>query len=122
MPRAFTDRTASAKLNVPAATCADHSPSECPAANAGSIPCSASTRAAATLTVKIAGCVFSVSRRSSSGPSKQSLESAKSERLIGLGKRLGSNRKSLGQLAAHANRLRTLARKQKTQFFVSFQI
>jgi hypothetical protein len=29
-PRAFTARTASAKLSVPAATWADHSPSECP--------------------------------------------------------------------------------------------
>src|SRR5580658_5282281 len=41
------------------------------------MPCSASTRQAATLTVRMAGCVFSVSFRSSSGPSKMILERSK---------------------------------------------
>src|ERR1039458_5589835 len=76
-PRDLTARTASAKLNVPAATWADHSPSECPAARAGSTPCAASTRQAATLTVRMAGWVFSVRRRSSSGPSKINFEIGK---------------------------------------------
>ena len=75
-PARLHRRTASAKLSVPAATCADHSPSECPAAMAGCTPCSASTRQAATLTVMMAGWVFSVSRKSSSGPSKHSFEIA----------------------------------------------
>ena len=70
-PRAFTARTASGKVSVRAATCADHSPSECPAARAGVIPCSASTRQTATLTVRMAGWVFSVRRSSSSGPSRK---------------------------------------------------
>ena len=113
-PRAFTARTASAKESVPAMTCADHSPSEWPAASAGATPCSARTRAAATLTVMMAGCVFSVSRRSSSGPSKHSLRKRKAERRVGLGKGFGGYGKSLGKLAAHANGLRTLPRKEKS--------
>ena len=76
-PRAFTARNPSAKESVPAMTCALHSPREWPAASAGSTPCAASTRAAATLTAIMAGCVFSVRRKSSSGPSKHSFDSGK---------------------------------------------
>ena len=120
-PRAFTARTASAKESVPATTCADHSPSEWPAASAGSTPCSASTRAAATLTVMMAGCVFSVSRRSSSGPSKQSCESGKPSAASASAKVCSGNGKSLGKLAAHANGLRTLPRKEKSNLCGHFR-
>ena len=69
-PRRRTIRTASAKSNVPAHTCAEYSPRLWPATNAGSNPRDASSRLAATLTVRMAGCVFSVRRSWSSGPSK----------------------------------------------------
>src|SRR6266566_4051435 len=76
LPRLRTVRTASAKPIVPAATCAEYSPRLCPATNAGClIPFSCSTRQAATETVRMAGCVFSVRRSWSSGPSKQNCES-----------------------------------------------
>src|SRR5262249_45822106 len=68
---------ASAKDKTPAATSAEYSPSECPATKLGVTPFSASTRCAAIETVKIAGCVNSVSLSCSSGPSKQSFESEK---------------------------------------------
>jgi hypothetical protein len=99
-----------------AATCADHSPSEWPAASAGSTPCSASTRAAATLTVMMAGCVFSVRRRVFFRPFETELRKREAERRVGLGKGFGGNGKSLGELAAHANGLRTLPRKEKSNF------
>ncbi len=71
-PRDRRTRTASRKGSAPAATSAEYSPRECPAAQAGRTPVSAArTRKAATLTVKIAGCVFSVIRSSSSVPRKQ---------------------------------------------------
>src|SRR5436190_6738482 len=63
-------RRASAKAKVPAATCAEYSPRLCPATNAGRIPRDSSSRNAATLTARIAGCAFSVSVSWSSGPSK----------------------------------------------------
>ena len=44
-PRARTVRTASAKVRVPAATWAEYSPREWPAAKAGVMPCSARARA-----------------------------------------------------------------------------
>ena len=58
------------RRSCPAHTCAEYSPRLWPATNAGSKPRDASSRHAATLTVRIAGCVFSVSRSWSSGPSK----------------------------------------------------
>src|SRR5262245_52589038 len=77
-PRARTVRTASDKLNAPAATSAEYSPKLCPATNAGALtPASLNARNAATETVRIAGCVFSVNCKSSAGPSKQSREIAK---------------------------------------------
>src|SRR6185369_2698533 len=60
------------------ATSAEYSPKLCPATNDGAlIPSSIIARNAATETVKIAGCVFSVNCKSSAGPSKQSREIAK---------------------------------------------
>src|SRR5215470_19992604 len=76
-PRLRTSRTASANLSEPAQTSAEYSPRLCPATKSGSSPLSASTRAAATETVRIAGCVLAVSFRSSSVPSKHSLETEK---------------------------------------------
>jgi len=57
-------RTASTKLNVPAATWAEYSPRLWPATNDGRMPRRSSSRNAAMLAVRIAGCVFSVSGRS----------------------------------------------------------
>ncbi len=80
-PRSRTRRTASANGSAPAATLAEYSPSECPAAKAP--PSSRSGKRArrsskaATEWVRMAGCVLAVSFSSSSGPSKQSRESAK---------------------------------------------
>jgi len=105
------------KAEVPAATWADHSPSECPAARAGCTPCSASTRHAATLTVKMAGWVFSVSFRSSSGPSKSVLKSGSRE-LRRLRQRFARRWEELREIAAHADGLRTLAWKEKCKFGV----
>ena len=60
--------------SAPAATSAEYSPSECPAtAPAAGRSRARSTRSAATLVARIAGCAFAVSVSSSSGPSKQSL-------------------------------------------------
>src|SRR5215467_341483 len=74
VPRFRTSRTASANFNEPAQTNAEYSPRLWPATKSGSRPFSAKTRAAATETVKIAGCVLAVSFSSSSVPSKHSLE------------------------------------------------
>ena len=60
-PRRRTMRSASPNANVPAATFAEYSPRLCPATNAGASPRDARSRAAAVLTARIAGCVFSVS-------------------------------------------------------------
>src|SRR5215472_301850 len=76
-PRLRTNRTASVNLSEPAQTSAEYSPRLCPATKSGSNPFSASTRAAATETVRIAGCVLAVSFSSSSVPSKHSLEMEK---------------------------------------------
>ena len=66
--------------NAPAATSAEYSPKLCPATNAGaSIPSASIARNAATETVRIAGCVFSVNCKSSAGPSKQSREIGKAQ-------------------------------------------
>ena len=45
----------------------------------------------------------------------------KAERRVGLGKGLGGDRKTLGKLAAHANGLRTLPRKEKSNFCGHFR-
>ncbi len=71
-PRLRTTRTASRKRSAPATTSAEYSPRLCPAARLGVRPRSAQTRAAATLAVSTAGCVFAVSARSLSGPSNAS--------------------------------------------------
>ena len=70
-PRMRTRRTASENPRLPAATSAEYSPREWPAATRGwtwgrSL---ARTRRRATDRVKIAGCAFSVSVRVSMGPS-----------------------------------------------------
>ena len=75
LPRLRTVRTASAKLIVPAETCAEYSPRLCPATKLGFKPFSFRTRQAATEVVRIAGCVISVRRSCSSGPSKHNRES-----------------------------------------------
>ena len=76
VPRARTERTASASDIAPAATSAEYSPSECPATNAGVTPNRfTNTACAATETARIAGWVFAVSLSSTSGPSKHSLVS-----------------------------------------------
>src|ERR1700734_4094399 len=62
LPRFRTVRTASVKLKVPAATCAEYSPRLCPATKRGLTPFSFTTRQAATDAVRIAGCVTSVNR------------------------------------------------------------
>src|SRR5690242_17314702 len=74
VPRLRTNRTASPNFSEPAQTSAEYSPRLCPATKSASKPFSAKTRAAATETVKIAGCVLAVSFSSSSVPSKHSLE------------------------------------------------
>ena len=78
-PRARTRATASAKDSAPAATLAEYSPSECPAANAAPSSFSGErarrSASAAIECVRIAGWVLAVSFSSSSGPSKHSLES-----------------------------------------------
>src|SRR5688572_604110 len=76
VPRLRTRRTASAKERAPAATHAEYSPSECPAAkpapSSRSGDSERSASRAAIECVRIAGCVLAVDRSSSSGPSKQS--------------------------------------------------
>jgi hypothetical protein len=62
----------------------------------------------------MAGCVFSVRRRVFFRPLETELRKRKSERRVGLGKGFGGYGKSLGKLAAHANGLRTLPRKEKS--------
>src|SRR5205085_10251039 len=70
--------TALLKESAPAATSAEYSPRLCPATKSGrGKPSASAALSAATETVRIAGCVFSVNCNSSAGPSKQSLESAK---------------------------------------------
>ncbi len=79
-PRSRTRRTAVEKDSDPAATLAEYSPSEWPAAKAA--PSSRSgersrkSAHAATECVRIAGCVLAVRVSSSSGPSKHKRESA----------------------------------------------
>src|SRR5438034_2251004 len=73
-PRLRTPRTASANFSEPAQTSAEYSPRLWPATKSGCKPFSASTRVTATEQVRMAGWVLAVSLRSSSLPSKQSLE------------------------------------------------
>ena len=54
------------------------------------------------------------------GPFKAELRQRKSAGLIGLGKGLFGNRETLGKFAAHANRLRTLPRKEKCNLLIHF--
>src|SRR5712664_3401667 len=74
VPRLRTSCTASANFSAPAATSAEYSPRLCLATKSGVSPFSASTRYTATEQVKIAGCGFAVSLRSSSAPSKHIFE------------------------------------------------
>src|SRR5690606_17855867 len=73
-PRMRTVRSPSAKLLAPETTSAAYSPSEWPAAAAGSRPFSIKSRATATLVARSAGCVLTVRVSSSSGPSKHNVE------------------------------------------------
>src|SRR5882672_8147807 len=77
-PRARTRRTASSSESASAATSAEYSPSEWPAANAGKGKSGMRSRMAASraqLIATMAGCAFAVSVRRSSGPSRISLDS-----------------------------------------------
>src|SRR5579859_1485548 len=74
VPRLRTSCTASENFNPPAATSAEYSPRLCPATKSGFKPFSSATRKIATEHVKIAGCVFAVSFKSSSVPSKHIFE------------------------------------------------
>ena len=108
-------RTASANENVPAATFAEYSPRLWPATNAtfDASPSDSSTRYAAMLAVRIAGCVFSVSISASSGPVPDQPAQRLAERLVRFGKHLPRRRKGLGQRAAHADLLRSLSWKHE---------
>src|SRR5689334_3682880 len=68
-PRLRTICAASRSDSAPAVTSAEYSPRLCPPASAGVSPRSAQAAAAATLAVRIAGCVFAVRASSASGPS-----------------------------------------------------
>ena len=104
-PRCDTMRNASAKPKVPAATCAEYSPSECPAAHAGARPRVSRTRYAAMLVARMAGCVFSVSVSCWSGPSKHKAAQRAAQRRVGLGKRRTGFGEGVGEGLAHADRL-----------------
>src|ERR1700688_880586 len=67
-------RTAPPNFSERAATSAEYSPRLWPATKSGASPFSSSTRYVAIEQVKIAGCVFAVSFRSSSEPSKHIFE------------------------------------------------
>ena len=69
-PRSATRRRASSKSRAPAATRALYSPRLCPATNEGRRPDRCSSRHVITLTVKTAGCVTEVRRRSDAPPSE----------------------------------------------------
>ncbi len=77
LPRRRTRRTASANDSDPATTSAEYSPRLWPATKSGRMPFSSRIRSMATETVRIAGCVFSVSFSASSEPEKQSSEREK---------------------------------------------
>ena len=76
-------------------------------------PRDASSRHAAMLTARIAGCVFSVSVSRSSGPSKHEAAERLAERRVGLGERLAADRERVGQRLAHADLLRALSGKDE---------
>jgi len=69
----------------------------------------------------MAGWVFSVSLSSSSGPSKISRESGKPRASSASAKVWGGDEEFIGEFAAHAYGLRTLPRKEKSQFFLHFR-
>ena len=79
----------------------------------GWMPRDASTRAAAVLTVRMAGCVCLVSVSWSSGPSKHRLGQRTAERRVGLLERRPRFGERLGQRAAHADLLRSLSGKEE---------
>ena len=112
-PRRRTVRRASAKDSVPAATCAAYSPRLWPAANDARSPRDSTSRQAATLTARIAGCVFSVSWRRSAGPSKHSAlsDSPSAASASANVSRQMSNREA--RRLPHADLLRTLTGKDE---------
>ncbi len=114
-PRRRASFTASENSSAPAATSAEYSPRLCPATKSGVMPCFSSARYAATETVRIAGCVFSVSLRSSSGPSKQSFEIGKPSAASASSKTACDSGKLRVEVAAHAGILRGLAGKEESE-------
>ena len=87
-PRVRVSRTASAKASAPAATSALYSPRLCPATKAGegrSGRSVCSTRSAATLVVRMAGCALLVAVSVSAGPLKQRSAKPKSQDGVRLG-------------------------------------
>ena len=78
-----------------------------------------STRNAATDTVRIAGCVISVRRSWSSGPSKQSLRQLVAERLVGFFEGLPRGGIFFGEIFAHADGLRALAGEEQCDGWIA---
>ena len=94
-----------------AAISAAYSPSEWPARKAGravTVPASIAATSAAMLCVTSAGCVLTVRVSSSSGPSKQSVESAKPSASSAASKTARAAGISLVEVPAHADVLRAL--------------
>ena len=83
LPRLRTSRSASSNSIAPAQTSAEYSPRLWPATKSGSTPLARSTARVATDVARMAAWVFSVCRSASAGPSKQSCERGKPQRLIG---------------------------------------
>ena len=76
-------------------------------------PCDSTSRHAATLIARIAGCVFSVSSRRSSGPVEAQRAQRLAERRVRFVERLAADRKRVGQRLAHADFLRALSGKDE---------
>ena len=112
-PRRRTSASASANANVPAATFAEYSPRLWPATNAGCTPIDCSSRYAAMLTARIAGCVILGQRQLILGPFEAQTAQRLAERGVGFVERLAADRKGLGQRLAHADLLRSLSGKNE---------
>ena len=111
-PRRRTVVRASAKDNVPAATCAAYSPRLWPAANDACTPRDATSRQAATLTARIAGCVYLGQLQAFGG----TVETERAERLARAPRPLprtsrGTPRTVAASVAAHAHLLGALTGK-----------
>ena len=117
-PRRRSKSAVSATEKAFAAARALYSPSECPATTAAlslsAMPPSAcSTRSTASEVAISAGCAFSVRVSSSSGPSNMSLESFCFRISSTSSNTSRAARKGRGQIAAHADGLAALSRKNK---------